>query len=180
TFPPAMATSRTALRPFLGSMTCPPLRRRSYFGSAAETEVATARPRSARSRGVIFMTSAPPPGAPPGRPFAAQVFAHVQGPSHLVARHLPREGVGDGIAALLAQEAADAHAVAVDRAREVAGEEVPAVGAVDVVAPLAQVEAVVGRGRRVFDLHVPLAAQVGGRGRRRRRVVLVRRVRLER
>src|SRR5690242_18738070 len=107
-----MATSRTALRPFLASMTWPPFRRRSYLGSAAETEAATARPRRARRRGVIFMPSAPPRRATPRRPLAAQVLAHVESPSHFVAGDLPAEGVGDGVAALLAQEAADAHAVA--------------------------------------------------------------------
>src|SRR5258706_3647228 len=170
-----MPTSARALRRFLAWMTCPRRRSRSYFGSAAETEVATARPRRARSRGVILMTSAPPRGAPPRRPLRAQVLAHVEGATHLVARHLAREGVADGVATLLAHEAAEAHAVAVDRSREVAGNEIAAVGAVDLVAALAQVQLVVRDPRRVLDLHVPLAAQVRGRGRGRWRLVLVRR-----
>src|ERR1700694_3289670 len=160
-----MATSRSALMPFLGSMTCPPRRSRSYMGSAADTEPATARQSRPRIRGFTFMTSTPPRGAPSRRPLAAQVLAHVQCAPHLITRHLPREGVGDGVAALLAQAAAGAHAVPVDRARDVAGDEVAAMGAVDVVAALAQVERVVGGARRVLDPHVPLAAQVRGRGR---------------
>src|SRR6185436_19944227 len=107
-----MATSRTALRPFLASMTCPPRRSRSYLGSAADTEPARARPRRPRSL-EVFIGSATPRAAASRRPLAAQVFAHIQGSSHLVAGHIPGEGVADGIAALLAQEAADAHAVAV-------------------------------------------------------------------
>src|SRR6185436_15868403 len=128
-----MATSRTALIPFLASMTCPPFRRRSYFGSAAAAIEARPRVKRVAAPRVVFITSAPPRRAPLGRPLAAQVFAHVEAPSHFVARHLAREVVGDGVAALLAQEAADPHAVAVDRAREVAGDEVPAVRPVDVV-----------------------------------------------
>src|SRR5438105_11500710 len=155
TLPAAMATSRTALRWLRGSMTWPPRRSRSYLGSAARAEAARARhqatSRKVRSRG---MTSASPRRAARRGPAAAQVLAQVEGPRHLLARHLPRERVGDGVARRLREGTAQADGVAVDGAGEVAGHEVAAVRPVDVVLALAEVEPVHRRARRVFHAHV--------------------------
>src|SRR5439155_5349097 len=47
-FPPAMATSITLLILFFGSITCPPLRSRSYVGCAASGNARVIRIRNVR------------------------------------------------------------------------------------------------------------------------------------
>ena len=181
TLPPAMATSRTALMPFLGSMTCPPRRRRSYFGSAAEPARGrrpTARTTEDGDRFTRIMRSAPSRGAPPRRPAAAQVFAHVEGAAHLVARDLAGERVVEGVAASARRTALRRRTVSPSMVpREVAGHEVAAMGAVDLVRRAgAGVRAWLDGPGRVFDRARPTAAEVRGGGRGRRRLVLARRV----
>src|SRR2546425_12914948 len=168
TFPPAIATSRTASTPFFASITWPPRRSRSYFGSAALAVAAarSSRPATRRVEGITRSRS--PRHAPPGRPPGPQVLAHLEGARHLVAGDLAREVVVQRVAVALTVVAAKLHGVALDRPHEVAGDEVAAVGAVDLVAALAQAQAVVRGAGRVFDVHVPLAAEVGGGGRGRR------------
>ena len=75
------------------------------------------------------------------------------------------------VAVCLVLAAVDAHGVAVDRAREIAGHEVAAVGAVDVVAALAQVRAW-WTARGELDLHVPWPLRSAAGALRRRRRVL--------
>src|SRR5262245_8653539 len=135
--PPAMATSRTAFVPLRGSTTCPPRKRRSYFGSAARIRPAIPRKRS--SAMVLSRFVATGSGSsPPGRPAAAQVLAHVERARHLVASDLSGECVVERVAVLLAVGAPDPDVVSVDGAREVPGDEVPPVGPVDVISTLAQ------------------------------------------
>src|SRR5438309_3031459 len=99
-FPPAMATSRTALIPFLGSMTWPPRSSRSYLGSAAAALVAAANRATAARR--LIEGSAPSRDAPLRCPASAQVLAHVERARHRVAGDLAVEGVVERVAALLA------------------------------------------------------------------------------
>ena len=58
-FPPAIATSRTALVPLFGSMTCPPRSRRSYLVSAM-TPPAMRNSAAAVTRVLVFMAQALP------------------------------------------------------------------------------------------------------------------------
>ena len=58
-FPPAIATSRTALVPLFGSMTCPPRSSRSYFVSAMAPP-ATRKSDAATTKGLAFMAQALP------------------------------------------------------------------------------------------------------------------------
>src|SRR3989304_6652310 len=74
------------------------------------------------------------------RPSRAQILAHVEIARQRVALDAAREGEDERVAILLGIEAAEAHGVAVDGAGEVAGDEVALGGAVDLVAPLPQVQ----------------------------------------
>src|SRR4029453_15470257 len=105
-FPPAMATSRTALVPLRGSMTCPPRKRTSYFGSVAWTPPANPRNNTSVTAPQRFAgpgSGSPPPGCPAG----GQVLAHVGPARHLVARDCSGEGVVERVAVLLAVGAPD-------------------------------------------------------------------------
>src|SRR5207247_8678745 len=98
-FPPAMATSRTALRSLRGSIRWPPRRSRSYFGSAVAVPAASSHHSPAARR--LIAGSGLPRGAALRGPAAGQVLAHVEGARHLVAGDLAREGVVERIAVLL-------------------------------------------------------------------------------
>src|SRR5262245_60453945 len=105
------------------------------------------RPRGAIRDGAGCGASCPPPSRRPtrrreGRP---EVFGHVEGPGQLVAGELAGELEREGVAARLADVAAQPDLVAVDRAGHVAGQEVALVRALDVRALLAQLEAMRGR-----------------------------------
>src|SRR5438552_9498994 len=168
TFPPAMATSRSALTPFRGSMRWPPRRSRSYFGSAAAAAPA-AKTRSPAFRRIEGITgSRLPRPVPPGRPPGPQVLAELQRPRHLVAGHLAGEAVVERVAVALPVVAADLHGITLDGAGEVAGDEVAPVRAVEVASALAQEQAVVRSARGILDVHVPLPREVGGGGGGRR------------
>src|SRR5713101_5003069 len=92
TFPFAMATSRTALILFLGSMTWPPFKRRSYF-CCAETCVIEhiTRPIAAVCQGFNLMTLASPIIVPGRTPLRREVLAHVERARHRVACDSPRK-----------------------------------------------------------------------------------------
>src|SRR5262245_61954533 len=81
TFPPAIATSRTALTFFRGSMPWPPFSKRAYFGWA-DTPAAPAMTRQMTVR----FTSPSTVGVAPCRPLRRQVLAHVERARHAVAR----------------------------------------------------------------------------------------------
>src|SRR5262245_32826894 len=161
--PSAMATSRRSLRLLRGSTTWPPRSSRSYLGSAARAGVAAigrAASRTAATASGLLMAAAF------GAPARTEVFAHVQLPRHLVALHLAAEREAQCVAVRFGVAAADLDHVAVDRAAEVPGDEVALMGAVEGAALLPQVQHVPRRGRDVFDVDVPLAAEVGGRSSR--------------
>ena len=157
--PAAMATSRTALMLFFGSMTCPPRSSRSYFGRGGG--------RLPAAGGVACGDGGEPaaPAIEQHRHCAQESREHAHRQPrlpatwrfavHVAARYSPMSSVpdissplhragereADRVAVLFAEGAADPHGVAVDRAGEVAGHEVAAMGAVDVVAALPQVQA---------------------------------------
>src|SRR5712664_3844983 len=87
TFPFAMATSRTALILFLGSMTWPPFKRRSYF-CCAETWLIQTRPRDIPTAYLAFslMALTSTIVVPPGTPFRRQVLTHIERARHRVTR----------------------------------------------------------------------------------------------
>src|SRR5262245_47543521 len=145
TLPSAMATSRTALVPFFGSMRWPPCRRTSYFGGSA---VRPTRGRRARTRamrqGVFVIASGPGRAVAGGRPLRPQVLPHLQRAREGVAGDRAREGVVQGVAVGLVPGARDAHLRAIHAAGEVAGHEVALVRALEGVALLPQEEAMGG------------------------------------
>src|SRR6185295_12262066 len=100
TFPFAMATSRTALIRFLGSMTWPPFKRRSYFCCAVTwlTQTSTRDIPAARQQTFNLMASSPAIVVPLGTPLRVQVFAHVERSGHTVSRGGAVEAEAQGIA----------------------------------------------------------------------------------
>src|SRR5690348_4219597 len=92
TLPFAIATSRTALILFLGSMTCPPFSWRSYF-CCASRRLRQQRTRRTQAAFLTFtsIASTPPVVVPPGRPLRRQVFAHIERARHLVTGDLSGE-----------------------------------------------------------------------------------------
>src|SRR2546425_12813001 len=89
TFPFEMATSRTALILFLGSMTWPPFKSRSYFcGGCAETWLIQARttdiPRACATGSLMALTSTIV--VPLGTPLCGQGLTHVERAGHRGAR----------------------------------------------------------------------------------------------
>ena len=182
-FPPAIATSRTALSLLRASMTCPPRSSRSYFGAAAggcagccppegerrarQQEAAATRATSAGTIASFIMPLRA--AATRRRPGRTEVFAHVQRAAHLIAGQLAGERQVDRVAMLLAEGAANPDAVAVDRAGDLASHELALVEPAEIVAFLRQVQRVIRRRGGVLNPHVPLAGQVSGRSRGRRR-----------
>src|SRR6266699_466612 len=125
-FPFAMATSRTALILFLGSMRWPPFKRRSYF-CCAETwlkQKSTTASPDARLQTFNPMTSSPAIVVPPGTPLRHQVLAHVERSGHRVCRGRAVEAKTQGIAVPLGIRTGNLNAAPVDGAGKVARHEV--------------------------------------------------------
>src|SRR5262245_25377360 len=100
TLPSAIATSRTALIRFLGSMTWPPFRSRSYFCCAGAWPIDASTKQAPAANAIVSSLIASPPTVlvPPCRPFPRQVLAHVERARHSVG--------GDGAAEPEAQRVA--------------------------------------------------------------------------
>src|SRR5260370_2839534 len=132
TLPSAMATSRTALIWFLGAMTWPPFNSRSYLGCASGWAIA-ARTRHTPAAYVAFsfIRSSSSILVPLGTPFSRQVLAHIERPCHLVAGEVAREAETQRVTVPLGVTARELHAVAVDRAGEIARHEVALMRAFD-------------------------------------------------
>src|SRR5262249_22240940 len=157
TLPSAMATSRTALMRFLGSMTWPPLRSRSYFccagcGCAGAWPIAaSARHTPAANVDFTFIVSPSSEVVPPGAPLRGQVLAHVERPRHLRGRDGAREAEAQRVAVPLGIAARELHTIPVDRPGQIARDEVALMRAFEAIADLPEMQRVRGRARDVVD-----------------------------
>src|SRR6266567_3000868 len=141
TLPSAMATSRTALILFLGSMTCPPFKSRSYFCCAGRRPVAASR-RYTPAAYVAFTLIVLPSSivVPLRAPLRRQILAHVERPGHLAAGDGAGETEAQRISVPLGVAARELHAVSIDRAGEIARDEVALMRAFDAAAHLSQMQ----------------------------------------
>src|SRR5262249_44571110 len=182
TLPWAMATSRTALRLFFASMTCPPFSSRSYFCCAGRRVAAPAIMHAATAQwNRPLMTSTPSIVVPLCRPPGGQVLAHVERPGHRVALDGAGETEAQRVAVTFGIGARNLHRVPVDGSRQIAGDEVALVQTFEAVAGLLQVQRVRRCARKIVDTDIPLPADVrrrrgDGRGRCRSRRFRQRRV----
>src|SRR4029453_18653351 len=161
TFPSAMATSRTALILFLGSMTWPPFNRGSYLRCAVTwlTLSSTSDTPTARHVACKAIASSPAIVVPLGTPCRHQVFAHVERSGHAVGRDRAVEAEAQGIAVAFGIRAGHLNAVPVDRADEVARHEVALMRTFDAIVHLSQMERMAGRVRGELDAYIQSAGQ---------------------
>src|SRR5262245_37596681 len=80
------------------------------------------------------MTSAPSIVVPLGRPVRGEVFAHVERAAHRIALNGAGEAEAQRVAMTLRVRAGDLHGGAVDRAGEIASDEIALVRSVEAVA----------------------------------------------
>src|SRR2546427_7088376 len=127
TFPFAMATSRTALIWFLGSMTWPPFNRRSYCCcGCAEAWFIKMSASDIAVTCVAFSLMALPSTivVPRGAPLRGQVLTHIERAGHRVARDGAGKTETQRVPVTLSVRAGDLNGVAVDGSGEIARDEI--------------------------------------------------------
>ncbi len=193
-FLPAIATSLTAVMPFRGSMTWPPLkqevvlRRREHVRTADRSdqheEPQRRMVRRKHKEGTdsveeafsvfhfVFSSVQCSPSvvddssAPARTPPGAQILAHVELARHFVSRNRSGERKRQRIAGLSAVIAAKPNVAPIDRSGQIARDEIALMRAVDLVARLSEVQHVRRRARGVLDAHFPAAASGSRQARR--------------
>src|SRR5262252_349946 len=98
------------------------------------------------------MRSPSPIVVTPGAPLRRQVLPHIQRALHLVAGDVAGESEAQRVAVSLAVAARQLHAAAVDRAGEIARDEVSLMRAFHAIADLSEVQRVRRRAREIFDV----------------------------
>src|SRR5215210_7254827 len=91
------------------------------------------------------------------RPLCTQILAHVERSGHFVAGDLTGKDKGDRIAVGFAECASYLNLIAVDRAGEIARNELTLMRAIDRVRTLTQMQRVRRAAGSVLDAHVPFA-----------------------
>src|SRR5215813_9720414 len=102
------------------------------------------------------MTSASSILVPLRGPCRGEVLTHVERSRHRVARDGAREPEAQRVSMALGHGAGDLHRRALDRAAEIARDEIALVGPFEAIAGLLQMQRMRGRAREVVDAHVPL------------------------